>query len=69
MEELMQSPAEAERLERFLAESFPDGVVCRELRLAAEEVRGIKRVFPNAVLEAFSESRYADGKVWYRVRI
>jgi hypothetical protein len=58
-----------EPFEQFISESFPEGVTSRELRLSMDEAGYLKKKFPNAVLEEFSPGHYADGKVWFHVRL
>lgn len=53
----------------FLAESFPDGVFTRELRLSIVEVEYLQQVYPNASLIKMDDSIDSDGKRWYEVRL
>lgn len=60
---------ELENLEAFLAESFADGIMLRELRLSPEERKYLQDRYPRASLKKIFNPDYADGKAWYEVKL
>jgi hypothetical protein len=60
---------EREQLEGFLAESFADGAMIKELRLSTEEREYLQTRYPKASLKIILNSEYTDGKTWYEVKL
>ncbi|MBP2242451.1 hypothetical protein J2Z40_003025 [Cytobacillus eiseniae] len=60
---------EVEKLEKFLSDSFGDGVHIRELRLSNEEAEYIKRSYPEASFNKSHHREMKDGKAWYKVAL
>jgi hypothetical protein len=58
-----------EYFNRFLAESFPDGVSVRELRLSSAEVDYLQENYSFASLYKMDGADDPDGKCWYEVRL
>ncbi|HHV17079.1 MAG TPA: hypothetical protein GXX58_11030 [Gelria sp.] len=58
-----------EQFEVFLAESFTDGVMLKELRLSNEERDYLQNRYPKANLKRILSPEYADGKAWYEVKL
>ncbi|MCK9314007.1 MAG: hypothetical protein M0P20_08180 [Methanocorpusculum sp.] len=58
-----------EQFEFFLAESFANGIMLRELRLSNEEREYLQNRYPKASLKRILSPEYADGKTWYEVRL
>ena len=57
------------QFEGFLAESFADGVMHRELRLSNEEREYLQNRYPKASLKQILSPEYVDGKAWYEVKL
>ncbi|WP_337102762.1 hypothetical protein [Paenibacillus sp. YIM B09110] len=56
-------------INRFFAESFPDGVYARELRLSLAEADYLREQYPRASLLVTDTAVSPDGKRWYEVRL
>ncbi|WP_077623705.1 hypothetical protein [Sediminibacillus massiliensis] len=56
-----------ERLERFLMDSFGDGIYFRELRLSPEEAEYVQKRYPKAKLKKAQFGREPDEKNWYEI--
>jgi len=65
----MITATEMKQFDRFLAESFPEGVNSRELRLSPEEAEYLRSKHPQATLEPMAQTSYEDGKTWFLVRL
>lgn len=55
------------KFERFLLDSFEDGIQNRELRLSEREVIYLKEKFPDAKVQKCLGRVCTDGKEWYEV--
>lgn len=58
-----------ENFEKFLLDSFGDGVFSRELRLSSEELSYLKELYPKASVTTSTNGKSKDGKEWYIVNI
>ena len=58
-----------EQFEFFVADSFADGVMLRELRLSNEEREYLQDKYPKASLKQILSPEYVDGKAWYEVKL
>ncbi len=58
-----------EQFEFFVADSFADGVMLRELRLSNEEREYLQDKYPKASFKRILSPEYADGKAWYEVKL
>lgn len=63
------TPSEVKAFERFLSDSFEEGIRTRQLRLSEVEVALLIEQYPVASVQQFSVSDEIDGKVWYEVSI
>lgn len=57
------------KFDKFLMDSFSEGIYCRELRLSNEEIEYLKKKYPKASLKKFSTDEYDDGKTWWEVNL
>jgi len=57
------------QFEFFVAKSFENGVMLRELRLSNEEREFLLNRYPKANLKLILSPEYADGKAWYEVKL
>lgn len=55
--------------QKFIKESFQGDIYKRELRLSAEELEMVKKMYPRAVLQKLDSTNYQDGKSWYVVNL
>lgn len=58
-----------EQFEFFVAKSFENGVMLRELRLSNEEREYLQGKYPKASFKRILSPEYADGKAWYEVKL
>ncbi len=54
------------KFDKFLQESFREGVLSRELRLSEDERGYILRNYPHINLDFIADDGSNDGKLWYR---
>lgn len=59
---------EIKYIDLFLKESFPGGVVSRELRLSQEELEYAKGIFPKASIEILDNESVDTDHRWYVIR-
>ncbi|MBN8236283.1 hypothetical protein JF544_13535 [Halobacillus kuroshimensis] len=55
--------------ERFLVESFQEGIFFRELRLSEKEVTRLKKLYPSAEIKQTSPVDAVLRKSWYEVNL
>lgn len=55
------------KFENFLADSFKDGNMLRELRLSNKEIEYIKDKYPQAVIKRIMTDDNKDGRIWYEL--
>lgn len=55
--------------ERFLFESFQEGIFLRELRLSEKEVARLKKLYPAAEIKPTSTGGAVLRKSWYEVNL
>jgi hypothetical protein len=55
------------KFESFLAESFQEGNMSRELRLSDQEIEHLKKKYPRAMLNKVTVQDHSDDRVWYEV--
>ena len=58
-----------EQFEFFVAKSFENGVMLRELRLSNQEREYLQDKYPKASFKRVLSPEYADGKAWYEVKL
>lgn len=63
------TPKQVEKLEKFLTESFGEGIYTRELRLSYEEMEYLKKLYPKASVEKSSLKESSDEKLWWEVNL
>lgn len=56
-------------LDKFLEDSFQDGIYRRELRLSQREVEYVKRKYPSASIKKCKAAECSDGKIWWDVNL
>lgn len=54
--------------ERFLKESFENGISTRELRLSDDELQYLGELMPKAEVREMSDAVCSDGRRWYEVK-
>ncbi|MEC3883693.1 hypothetical protein GLW00_01070 [Halobacillus litoralis] len=55
--------------EKFLSDSFKEGITFRELRLSEKEVSDLMSHYPSAIIRRTSEVNDALKKSWYEVHL
>jgi hypothetical protein len=60
---------EVKRFEKFLAESFCDGITTRELRLSSQELAHLQKILPQALLSKIISSEDTGDKTWFDVTL
>lgn len=63
------SPSEIEKFERFLEDSFREGMYSRELRLSNEELEYIKKKYPRAILKRCETRAISEEKAWWEINL
>lgn len=58
-----------ETFERFLAESFADGVKSRELRLSEAQLVYVQTKYPTAQCKPCVSRQYSDDKAWFEISL
>lgn len=58
---------EMTQFEYFLAESFKEGNMLRELRLSDQEIEHLKAKYPRAMLNKMATQDNSGDRVWYEV--
>jgi len=59
---------EIKNFECFLADSFKEGNMLRELRLSEKEIEYLKKKYPRAALRELAATQdQSDERVWYEV--
>lgn len=59
---------EIEQFEVFLADSFNEGTISRELRLSNKEIQFLKTKYPGVIFNKLVTQEYSDAKAWYEVK-
>lgn len=59
--------SEIAKFEYFLAKSFREGNMLRELRLSDQEIEHLQEKYPRAILQQIKAQDNLDGRVWYEV--
>lgn len=67
MGERIMNSIEMAQFEYFLAESFREGNMFRELRLSEQEIKHLKKKYPRAILKQIKVYENLDDRVWYEV--
>lgn len=63
------SPKQMKSFEKFLSDSFGDGIYYRELRLSSEEIEYLKKKFPKATIKRCEAAESADDKEWWEINL
>jgi len=67
MGERFMKSTEITKFEYFLAESFREGNMLRELRLSDQEIEHLKKKYPRAILNKIATQDNSEDRVWYEV--
>ncbi len=59
----------ADDFNKFLSESFSEGVYFRELRLSQKEIDAVKTMYPTALIKRTSEGNDVQSKAWYEINL
>ncbi|SFG32987.1 hypothetical protein SAMN05216353_13522 [Halobacillus alkaliphilus] len=59
----------AHDFEKFLSESFSEGVYFRELRLSQKEIDAVRTMYPAALIKQTSEVNDVQSKAWYEINL
>lgn len=60
---------QVEKFNKFLSESFEEGLSCRELRLSEEEMEYIKKIYPRVSFKKIASKEHSDRRVWFEVKL
>ena len=55
------------KFESFLAESFREGNLFRELRLSDQEIKHLKNKYPRARFNKITTQDDSEDRIWYEV--